>query len=82
MSKYFLLSFFYLSIVFSFFSDSHIGNEEKEEVGYMSYPAITSFTDAPKEGRLRLSFNYVPSISVTDSYDDSGEVLSVDSNNK
>ena len=63
-----------------FFSDSHIGDTEKTEVDYMSHPALTSFTDTPKEGRLRLSFSYSPEKLIANYYDEDGETISARNN--
>ena len=82
MSKHILISFLLSSLALPFFSDSHIGDEEKKEAPYMNHPPITSFTNTPKEGRVRLSFNYTPPASVSESYDASGEIIKLDSSGK
>ena len=80
MLKKFFVSFICFSSVFCFFSDSHIGDTEKTEVDYIKHPALTSFTDTPKEGRVRISFGLNPSKLISKLYDDNGDIEAVNVN--
>jgi len=90
MLKYFLVLGTLFSISFSFFYDSHIGDEAKTEADYIEHPVITGFADTPKEGRMRVSFRAMPykqSIghlynAEGEIYDDEGEEIILSSQNR
>ena len=79
MSKYFVVPLIFFSLSFSFFYDSHIGNDEKTEVDYMEYPPLTGFTDTPKEGRAQLKYNFslMSPSPITTAYDSAGEKIAL-----
>ena len=77
MSKYFVVPLIFLSLSFSFFNDSHVGDDKKTEVGYMQHPALTGFTDTPKEGRLKAGYSWSPLASISNTYNTNGEVQSL-----
>ena len=79
MLKYFLTLAVFFSISFPFPYDSHIGNDEKTEVGYMQHPALTGYTDTPKEGRLRIDYGWFLPSSISNIYNQNGEVQSISS---
>ena len=73
MLKYFVIPLVFFSLCFPFIYDSHIGNDEKIEVNYMEHPALTGFTDTPKEGRLQAEYIWFPSSSISKAYNLNGE---------
>ena len=76
MLKYFVVPLIFFSLSFSFFNDSHIGDDEKTEVDYMQHPALNGFTDTPKEGRLQAEYFWSLPSSVSNIYNTNGEIQS------
>tara|TARA_Y100000996_G_scaffold15106_1_gene11620 strand:- start:8745 stop:9614 length:870 start_codon:yes stop_codon:yes gene_type:complete len=73
MLKYFIIIASLFAISFPFPYDSHIGNEEKTEVGYMQHPALIGYTDTPKEGRVRIDYNWFIPSSISNTYNQMGD---------